>query len=123
MKLIKITALGLFLGSSFAIADDCVNPDAPTVPDGASSTMDQMIAGQKAVKAFQASNIEYMACLEPGITAAGEQMETASGDEKAAAKEAYNEKEAAYNAAVSAEESVAGDFNVAIRAYKAANPK
>lgn len=123
MKLIKITALGLFLGSTFALADDCVNPEAPAVPDGASSTMDQMIAGQKAVKAFQASNIEYMACLEPGITAAGEQMETASGDEKAAAKEAYSEKEAAYNAAVSAEESVAGDFNVAIRAYKAANPK
>ena len=123
MKLMKITALGLFLGSSFALADDCISPEIPAVPDGASSTMDQMIAGQKAVKAFQASNIEYMACLEPRVTAAEEQLANASGDAKAAAKEAYEEEEAAYNAAVSAEESVAGDFNVAIRAYKAANPK
>jgi hypothetical protein len=123
MKLMKITALGLFLGSTFALADDCTKPEAPAVPDGASSTMDQMIAGQKAVKAFQASNIEYMACLEPGVSAAGEQMTNATGDAKAAAKEAYDEKEAAYNAAVSAEESVADNFNVAIRAYKAANPK
>ena len=123
MNLIKITALGLFLGSTFALADDCANPSAPTIPEGASATMDQMIAGQKAVKAFQAANIEYMACLEPGISAAEEQAANASGDAKAAAKEAYEETEAAYNAAVSAEESVAGDFNAAIRDYKAANPK
>jgi hypothetical protein len=123
MNLIKITVVGLLLGSTFALADDCANPPAPTIPDGAGATMDQMIAGQKAVKAFQASNIEYMACLEPGINTAGEQLASASGDAKAAAKEAYAEKEAAYNAAVSAEESVAGDFNVAIRAYKTANPK
>ena len=123
MKLIKIAALGLFLGSTIALADDCVSPEAPAVPDGTSSTMDQMVAGQKAVKVFQASNIEYMTCLEPGITAAGKQLASATGDAKAAAKADYDEKEAAYNAAVSAEESVAGDFNVAIRAYKAANPK
>lgn len=122
MNLIKISALGLFLGSTFALADDCASPEAPTIPDGASATMEQMIAGQTAVKAFQASNIEYMACLEPGIKAAGEQLANASGDAKAVAKEAYDGKEAAYNAAVSAEESVAGDFNTAIRAYKAANP-
>jgi hypothetical protein len=123
MNLIKITALGLFLGSTFALADDCTNPEAPAIPDGASATMDQMIGGQKAVKAFQAANIEYMACLEPGIAAAGEQLANASGDAKKAAKEAHEAKEAAYNAAVSVEESVAGDFNAAIRAYKTANPK
>ncbi len=122
MNLMKIAAIGLFLGSTLVVADDCVMPEAPAVPDGASATMEQMIAGQTAVKAFQAANIDYMACVEPGLTAAGEQLPAATGDDKAAAQKAYDEIEATYNAAVSAEEAVAGQFNAAIRAYKAANP-
>jgi len=122
MTLIKVAALGLLLGSTYAAAGDCVGPETPAIPDGASSTMEQMIAGQTAVKAFQAANIEYMACIEPSLTAAGEQVDTGSADEKAAAKANYEEIETSYNAAVSAEEEVAGQFNAAIRAYKAANP-
>ena len=122
MNLMKITAIGLFLGSTLVVADDCVMPEAPAVPDGASATMEQMITGQTAVKTFQAANIEYMACLEPGLTAAGAQSSAATGDDKEAAKKAYDEIETTYNAAVSAEEEVAGQFNAAIRAYKAANP-
>ena len=38
------------------------------------------------------------------------------------AGEAYKASQEAYNAAVSAEEVVAEQFNTAIRAYKAANP-
>lgn len=122
MRLIKVAAFGLLLGSTYAAADDCVNPGIPSIPDGASSTMEQMIAGQKAVKAFQAANIEYMACLEPALAAAEARIKTASGDEKVAAENTYAETQAAYNGAVSVEEEVAGQFNAAIRAYKAANP-
>ncbi|MBE9538627.1 MAG: hypothetical protein IMF06_06055 [Proteobacteria bacterium] len=122
MSLIKITALGLLLGSTYAAAGDCVAPAAPTIPDGSSSTMEQMIAGQTAVKAFQAANIDYMACLEPAMTAADKRLKKSSGDEKAAAEASYDETQATYNAAVSAEEEVAGQFNAAIRVYKAANP-
>ena len=122
MNLTKIAAIGLFLGSTLVVADDCVMPEAPTMPDGASATMEQMIAGQTSVKAFQAANIEYMACVETGLNAAGAQLSAATGDDKQPAQEAYNEIEAAYNGAVSAEEEVAGQFNAAIRAYKAANP-
>ena len=122
MRSIKVAALGLLLSSTYVAAGDCVNPEAPTIPDGASSTMEQMIAGQTTVKAFQAANIDYMACLEPGLAAAGEQLNSGSADEKAAAQISYDEIEATYNAAVSAEEEVAGQFNAAIRAYKDANP-
>lgn len=122
MNLTKIAAVSLFLGSTLVLADDCVMPEAPSMPDGTGATMEQMIAGQTAVKAFQAANIDYMACLEPEVSATEAQVEAATGDDKAAAKKAYDEKAALYNAAVSAEEEVAGQFNAAIRAYKAANP-
>lgn len=123
MNLINATALSLILGSSMASAADCVNPDAPDIPDGASSTMDQMIAGQKAVKSFQATNIEYMSCLEARINAAEAKTAETDGADKEANQKLFSESSDAYNQAVSAEESVAGAFNSAIRDYKAANPK
>jgi hypothetical protein len=118
MNKIKLALLGLALGSTVSVAGECVPPEAPTVPDGAAATMEQMLAGQKAVKTFQAANIAYMACLEPKITDA--QAEGESGSKEAS--EAVKKLEERYNEAVSAEEAVAGQFNTEIRAYKAANP-
>ncbi len=124
MKLINATILSLTLASSLALAnEECVNPDIPVMPDGASSSMEQMIAGQKAVKAYQASNIEYMTCLEARFNAAELKIAETSGDEKAANQKLFNDSLDAYNAAVSSEETVAGQFNTAIREYKEANPK
>lgn len=123
MNLINATALSLILGSSMASAADCVNPDAPSIPDGASSTMDQMITGQKAVKSFQASNIEYMSCVETRISALETKVAETKGKEKEAIQKTLAESLDTYNQAVSAEESVAGAFNSAVRDYQAANPK
>ena len=105
-----------------AAADDCTAPEAPSLPDGGSSTMEQMLEGQKAVKAFQAENLEYMGCLEARFTAAEQAAKEGPDDEKAAAQEQYTEAMNAYNAAVTKEEEVAGQFNTEIREYKAANP-
>ncbi|MEP4486285.1 hypothetical protein [Marinobacter alexandrii] len=121
MKTIKSTLLALSLVAAPAMALDCDMPEAPTMPDGASSTMEDMLEGQKAVKAFQAANIDYMACVEKAMNAAETAVEEASDGDKAAAKEAYTELVDTYNAAVSVEEDVAGQFNTEIREYKAAN--
>ncbi len=118
MKAIKYTALALALGSTSALAADCEAPAAPELPDGSTATMEQMLAGQKAVKTFQAANLDYMKCLEPDLTAA--EAAAKAGDEGAAEK--YQAAQETYNAAVSAEEAVAGEFNTEIREYKAANP-
>ena len=118
MKAIKYTALALAMGSASALAGDCTPPEAPALPDGATSTMEQMLEGQKAVKAFQAANLDYMKCLEPSLTAAEAALK--EGEEGAA--ETYQAVQDSYNAAVSAEEEVAGQFNTEIREYKAANP-
>ena len=118
MKTIRYSVLALALCSTSSLAGDCEPPAKPELPDGASSTMEQMLEGQKAVKAFQAANLEYMKCLEPALAAA--EAEAKEGVEGAVDK--YKEVEEVYNAAVSAEEEVAGQFNTEIREYKAANP-
>ncbi|MEZ5568452.1 MAG: hypothetical protein R3E54_08965 [Halioglobus sp.] len=119
MKAITLTLLGL-LSAGSAWAQDCTAPQAPTIPDGSSASMEQMLEGQQAVKTFQAANSEYMTCLDPQIAAASARAtaEEASDGDRAALKSL----EEAYNAAVSREEAVAGEFNKQIREYKAANP-
>ena len=118
MRLLTYPALALALSANAAMADDCMAPKTPQLPDGASSTMEQMLEGQKAVKAFQAANLEYMKCLKP--TRRDAEVQVKEGTEGAA--DAYKAIEERYNAAVSVEEEVAGQFNTEIREYKAANP-
>jgi hypothetical protein len=118
MRKLKMAVLGLALGSAVSVADDCVIPEMPTLPDGGSASMEQMLEGQKAVKAFQAANLEYMSCLEPQMTAA--QAKIKEGD--AEALELHQQLQESYNGAVSREEELAGQFNTEIREYKAANP-
>ncbi len=53
MKSLKFALLGLALGGTVAMAEDCVAPDAPSISEGEESTLEQMLASQKAVKEFQ----------------------------------------------------------------------
>ncbi|MDE0931223.1 MAG: hypothetical protein OSA77_11085 [Halioglobus sp.] len=120
MNYIKLALIGLALGSTASIADDCTAPPSPALLDGATATMEQMLAGQKAVKAYQAANADYMACLDPLITAA---EVAAAGDSPGPDLTATLEQlNADYNASVSTEEEVASGFNVALRDFKQANP-
>ena len=123
MKTIHVATLALALASSAGMAQDCSGPQAPELPDGATASMEDMLAGQKAVKAYQAANLEYMGCLEKEFTAAeATALESESEADKKAAQAEYQKAVDAYNAAVSQEEEVAGQFNTEIREYKAANP-
>jgi hypothetical protein len=120
MNSIKLALMGLALGSAATFAGDCTPPELPSLADGSTASMDDMLAGQKAVKTFQTANLEYMGCLDPQIAAAADaaNADSASNADKAAVKQL----EELYNAAVSKEEELAGQFNTEIREYKAANP-
>jgi hypothetical protein len=122
MKITSTLSLAALLLSSTVAMADCTQPEAPAMPEGATATMEDMIAGQTAVKTFQAANIEYMNCLEEAFTAAEAEAKEGSDEEKAAATEVYQKAVNEYNAAVSKEEEVAGSFNASIREFKAANP-
>lgn len=126
MKSLKVLLATLALGSGMALADDCVKPETPKLPDGASSSMEAMLEGQQAVKTFQEANLDYMECLKERFDAAKASIESGEADNKEAVETAqatYTEAVEAYNAAVSEEEEVAGQFNTEIREYKAANPQ
>ena len=109
--------LGLLV-APMGLANACDAPVAPPTPDGSSATLDDMVAAQGEVKAFQAANAEYLTCVDEKMLA--EKAAIDEGDD--GAQERYALAAADYNAAVSREEQVAADFNTAIRAYKAANP-
>ena len=121
MKGITSLIICAALGSSSAFANDCIAPDTlPAIPDGKKASMKEMIAGQGAVKAFQAANVEYMGCMDPLIDAATEATKSDGATE--ADMENLKAMEKAYNAAISREEELANSFNTAIREYKEANP-
>ncbi len=113
-----LTATALVTFTSPILANECQQPKLPEIPDGAEASLEVMISGQKAVKAFQANAQDYRVCLE---TVLNDIKSTAEeGDKEAAA--AFKAATDAYNASVAAEEKLASDFNSAIQNYKAANP-
>jgi len=48
--------------SSYANAE-CTTPSAPIIPDGNVASQDELVAAQKAMKAYQGELIEHRECL------------------------------------------------------------
>ena len=118
MDMKPVTLVFALLATPLSSAFACDVPVAPQTPDGGSATMEDMVASQGEVKAFQAANAEYLTCVDDQMTAEKAAMDEGDSD----ADERYALAAADYNAAVSREEQVAADFNAAIKAFKAANP-
>jgi hypothetical protein len=97
---------------------DCPYPPAPDkLPDGATATLEDMLAGQKAVKAYQLSIDAYVACIDKELDAAI----TKGGDQlKPAQKSDMQHVEAQkHNAAIDQEQAVADRFNEQVKVFKA----
>jgi hypothetical protein len=99
------------MGCGFA-AVACENPAAVAIPDGKSSTMEQMLAAQAQVKAYQAAMNEFLACIVAEIDAQGPE----------APPEFKSLMATRHDTAVTEMEAVAASFNDQIKAYRAANP-
>jgi len=109
--------LGL-AGPAFA-EGACTRPEAPAAVDGATATMEQLLAAKAAVTAFMSTSDTYQTCvlndLEAQRKAAKKNKTTldpavaAAADSNVSANQADKEK-------------VGADFNAAARAYKAAHP-
>lgn len=108
MKFLLSFALVITSQLSFAA---CEQPAAPALPDGKTATQQQMVAGQQAVKTFISSNEAYLECLTQAAKDA-----TSTDDE--AKKQARLDQ---YNLAVESMQTVASDFNQAIKAWKQSN--
>ena len=92
----------------------CDYPQRADVPNGLTATKEEMIAGQKGVKAYMADMEAYLSCIEAeeaqAVLALGETDE----ETKRQRADMFNKK---YNAAVEEMNLVAEEFNIQVRAY------
>ena len=119
MKVLLALALATALTAAPVYAD-CPYPTAPTkLPDGASATLEEMIAGQKAVQAYEKAINEYNACidkaLDDAIAKGGDNLKP---EQKAEMQKLEAQK---HNAAVDQLQGVADRFNEQVKIFKARN--
>lgn len=108
-------ALPLLAGAAQAA---CTLEAEPAIPDGKTATLEQMKAAQAAVKVY---GEDYRKCLDAEAAAA---EAAAPKDETEDAKKARAAATAsAYNASIDKHTELAGKFNEAVKAYKAAQAK
>jgi hypothetical protein len=94
----------------------CDYPQRVDLPNGASATKDEMIAGQKGVKKYMATMETYLACIEAEEAQAVIELGDMDEETSRQRAEMFNKK---YNAAVEEMNLVAEEFNIQVRTYKA----
>ena len=107
-----------FAAATAAAYAECPYPQAPTkIPDGATATLEEMVAGQKAVGAYQKAINDYTACidkeLDDAIAKGGDKLKPA---QKADMQRVEAQK---HNAAVDQLQAIADRFNEQVKVYKA----
>jgi len=106
---------GAALVAAFAfvpMASACENPAVIAMPDGKTSTKEQMLVARDQVKAYMSSMEAFMKCVDDEAAAKGD----------GAPPEYKDQMAARHNAAVSEMEAVAAAFNDQLHAYNAAHP-
>lgn len=110
-----LVSLALVFAAPLALA--CNYPAPPKdLPDGATATKDEMLAGVKTISAYQEKMTEYLACIEADEIIAMQSLDDDDEDGKKQGKIMFDKK---YNAAVESQTSTVEKFNAEIRAYKA----
>jgi len=111
----SLTLSGAVLVAAFAFlstASACENPAVVAMPDGKTSTKEQMLAARDQVKAYMKSMQDFMDCVDKEAAAKGD----------GAPPEYKDQMIGRHNAAVSEMEAVAAAFNDQLHAYNAAHP-
>jgi hypothetical protein len=115
MKALFVMAFAAATAAAYA---DCPYPQAPAkIPDGATATLEDMVAGQKAIGAYQKAINDYTACidkeLDDAITKGGDKLKP---QQKADMQRVEAQK---HNAAVDQLQAIADRFNEQVKVYKA----
>lgn len=110
----KIAMAALILLTT-RVALACDYPSRAQVPNGATADEEEMLVGQRSVKAYMAAMDEYLACLEREEKVAVAALGDPSEDELTSREAAVTKK---HNAAVEEMELTAARYNEAVRSYK-----
>jgi hypothetical protein len=117
-------ATGLMLVSFLAGAAqaECVYPKSPTnLPDGATATQDEMVAGMKTVKEYNEQVNTYLTCLETEMNTRIEAAGTDAPADQIEQIKAIHTKR--HNAAVEELEASAARFNEQVKVFKSREKK
>ena len=113
-----IVAAGLVAAPAYA---DCTYPKAPgAAPDGNTATMEEMVAANKAVKAYNAEIESYLGCIQKEhdtkVAQGGDSLSEEQKKQMAAMLAQKN------NAAIDELQTAAAKVNEQIRIFKARPP-
>ncbi len=115
-KMTKVL-ISILLVFTTSLAFACDYPAPPkNLPDGASSSKEEMLAGVKLISAYQESMTEYLTCIEADEVVTLQALVDDDEDAKRQHKSMFDKK---YNAAVDEQSRTVEQFNAEIRAYKA----
>ncbi len=94
----------------------CPYPAAPaSIPDGATASKEEMLAGKASIGTFNAAVEQYLACLDTELQAQLTET-TVSDDQRKSLQSMANAK---HDAAVDELTALAARFNEQVKAYKA----
>ncbi len=105
----------VLMWSSYSLAE-CAEPQAPTIPDGGTSTEQEMIAGMQGLKGYMTDSNAYLECLK------GEEMAAESAAEAAGQEYPADKREAAverHNGIVDIQERLATEWSEELAEFKA----
>lgn len=94
----------------------CDYPTRVIVPNGNTATKEEMLAGQKGVKAYVADMEVYLECIIAEEKNARNALGNLEPEQEQERENMVNKK---YNAAVDEMERLAAQFNVEVQAYNA----
>lgn len=93
----------------------CDYPERKSIPNGSTATKEEMLEGQKGVKAYVAEMEAYLDCILEEEKAARAKIEDLTPEVEQQREDMLTKK---YNAGVEEMEKVAADFNVQVQEYK-----
>jgi hypothetical protein len=113
MRAMKTAFVLAAFAATSALAD-CPAPEGTVqIPNGAAATRDEMVAAQKAVKAYDNAVRAYSACLDQE-----QHAKVSLGADRGALADEYSRRS---EAEVDKLEKLADKFNAELRAFKARN--
>lgn len=109
-----LCGISLLFGMQSALA--CEYPERISIPNGTTATKEEMLEGQRGVKAYVATMEAYLECIVDEEKKARNAIEDLSPEDEQQREDMLNKK---YNAAVDELERTAAQFNVEVQAYRA----
>ena len=111
----SIISVGLLIGSLGYAQLTLAKCDYPkmnfVIPNGATATMENMVAGQTNFKSYNTDMAAYLACLDSELSKISKYLDNY--------EEIQSHSDSKYNAAVDQLTKAADEWNQAVRAYKA----